>query len=277
MPTSDSSYIVLGVDTPFIFDVSIAGTNSRIYRIDLYTDDIDSFCKDMKDCFVQLNNKDDKPEFGILSVAGDGTLYTSYYDLKVKYDIDIKKHYNDDLPYDKIVGCINDDTKADLILFYGDPGTGKSSVIKKLIQECKDSDFVFCDSRILASVSSGSFVSWMTENAGAVLILEDCEKILASRDIADSGIMSTILNITDGVIADVLGIKIICTFNTSISNIDKALLRKGRLSVKYCFGNLSIDKCKAIKPDATSSMSLADLFNSEENDYSKKVVKKIGF
>jgi hypothetical protein len=43
-----------------------------------------------------------------------------------------------------------------------------------------------------------------------------------------------------------LGIQIIATFNTHISNIDKALLRKGRLIGLYEFKPLSMDKSKVL-------------------------------
>ena len=92
--------------------------------------------------------------------------------------------------------------------------------------------------------------------------------------------MSILLNLTDGIIGDVLNIKLICTFNTSLSNIDKALLRKGRLSLKYEFKKLAKEKCRKLLNDYTinEDMSLADLYNrDDENDYSKTNSKKIGF
>ena len=92
--------------------------------------------------------------------------------------------------------------------------------------------------------------------------------------------MSILLNLTDGIIGDVLNIKLICTFNTSLSNIDKALLRKGRLSLKYEFKKLAKEKCRKIAHDDSinEDMSLADLYNrDEENDYSKTNSHKIGF
>ena len=91
--------------------------------------------------------------------------------------------------------------------------------------------------------------------------------------------MPILLNITDGVIADVLGIKLICTFNTSLAKIDKALLRKGRLSLKYEFKKLTKDKVANILGHSVDKdMSLAEIYNiEEENDFSKKIQKKIGF
>lgn len=122
-------------------------------------------------------------------------------------------------------------------------------------------------------------VSYFIENENTVFILEDCEKALVSRDEAYNPIMNTLLNITDGIIGDVLGIKLICTFNTSLSKIDKALLRKGRLSLKYEFKKLKSDKVSAIlNKEIKEDMTLADIYNiEEENDFSKKETRKMGF
>ena len=114
----------------------------------------------------------------------------------------------------------------------------------------------------------------------ARLSFEDCEKILLNRDHNYNPTMSILLNLTDGIISDILNIKIICTFNTALSNIDKALLRKGRLTLKYEFKKLAKEKVKKLLPDEniTQDMSLADIYNfKEENDYSKKQQNKIGF
>ena len=113
-----------------------------------------------------------------------------------------------------------------------------------------------------------------------IFILEDCEKALLNRERNYNPVMSILLNLTDGIIGDVLNIKLICTFNTSLSNIDKALLRKGRLSLKYEFKKLAKEKCRKLMNDDTinEDMSLADLYNrDEENDYSKTNSHKIGF
>ena len=109
--------------------------------------------------------------------------------------------------------------------------------------------------------------------------MEDCEKALTSRDKVYNPVMSTLLNLTDGIIADVLGIKLICTFNTNLNNIDKALLRKGRLSLKYEFKKLNAEKAsKLLGRNITNEMSLADIYyDKEENDFSKKIERKIGF
>ena len=242
--------------------------------------DIEKIFNLLKDSFV-VSSKKNKIEFGITAIDSANTLYTSWYQYEEK-NIDIEKNYNDDFPYEKICKLMETEDKAELIFFYGEPGTGKTSLIKHLISKYKESSFVFMDGTILANTPQHKLMSYFLDNQNTIFILEDCEKALKDRNDVYSGynnVMPILLNITDGVIADVLGIKLICTFNTSLDKIDKALLRKGRLSLKYEFKKLSKDKVANILGHSVDKeMSLAEIYNiEEENDFSKKIQKKIGF
>ena len=216
-------------------------------------------------------------EFGITAVDPTGGLYTSWYEYS-EHTIDINKNYNDDIPYEKICKLLESTDKPELLLFYGEPGTGKTSLIKHFITKYKDKDFVFMDGTLLANIGQEKLMSYFLENQNTIFILEDCEKVLMNREHYANPVMPLLLNLTDGIIGEVLGIKLICTFNTSLSNIDKALIRKGRLSLKYEFKKLSKDKVsKILNKDITNDMSLADIYYEDENDFSKKNTKIVGF
>lgn len=287
---SSHEYLILGDlgSSRFLINITCS-EDVTIYEhyIDVYTDYIEDTFEFIKKYFVKADNKEDV-EFGIAAIDPTNSLYTSWYEYN-KQDIDIDKNYNDDfkVPYEKICELIEEEGKASLMLFYGDPGTGKSSVIKHLIGKYPDKDFIFMDGSLLANVGQEKLMSYFLDNNDTIFILEDCEKSLANREHNFNPVMPVLLNITDGIIADVLGIKIICTFNTALSNIDPALKRKGRLSLKYEFKKLAKDKCQKIidssdlikeKFTVNEDMTLAELYNhDDENDYSKKPSKKIGF
>ena len=115
--------------------------------------------------------------------------------------------------------------------------------------------------------------------------MEDCENVLVDRTKYNNTI-STLLNLSDGLLGDSLNNKFLCTFNTDICNIDEALLRKGRTKVCYEFKYLNVDKANALAEKLNKverfdkDVPLCNVYNSESNgneDIPSKNHKKIGF
>ena len=122
--------------------------------------------------------------------------------------------------------------------------------------------------------------------SNSVLVVEDAERVLMRRESGEGSPqgVSNILNLTDGIIGDCLGIQVLATFNIERTKIDEALLRKGRLSVEHEFKKLSKDEANQLfvelgkEPVATEPMSLTDIYNYEENNFHEKQERKpIGF
>ena len=190
-------------------------------------------------------------------------------------DIDVKKNYNDDLPYDKYKEFCEKDGSG-LALMFGAPGTGKTSLIKKLIYDCSNTNFYIMDFSMLQNIVSGQFLAFLLKLQNAVIIMEDCEYILKRRDTHENPLINSLLNITDGLVGDALNIRFLCTFNAALTDIDEALLRPGRLKVKYEFKALNKDKTKAICGDDKAE-TLAEIYNRDIIDFNKKEKRKIGF
>jgi DNA replication protein DnaC len=282
-PYSSNEYLVCGSHPyDFMFNITTSGESSctDVY-IDIYVEQ--GGINDIFDNIIKPNctcaERNDKLEFGIAALMeGTSTLYTSWFDYNVNIDINVKDNYNDDLPYDKMCEILSDDKHPDLMLFYGEPGTGKTSLIKHLIKKFNEKSFIFIDGGLLGSVQQDKLMTYFLDNWDTVFILEDCEKILKDRESGYNPVMPVLLNITDGIVGDVLKTKFICTFNSSLSKIDKALLRKGRLSLKYEFKKLDKEKVNKILPGENKDMTLADIYyKEEENDFSKTQKNKIGF
>ena len=180
-------------------------------------------------------------------------------------DMDIEKNYNDDLPYEQIVDFLNSED-CGLVILNGDAGTGKTSLIRHFIKEI-DKDFLYLDQSSFDNITDGSLMQTLSDYENAVLILEDCEAMLANRIDGNNSKMAALLNLTDGLIGDSFKFKVICTFNAPIGQVDKALLRKGRLRVRYEFKPLKTEKVKAlaeslgIKDIPNKPMTLADIYN----------------
>ena len=179
---------------------------------------------------------------------------------------------------EKIRKFIEEREKSGLVILHGEKGTGKSSYIKYLIKTFPDRKFVFVSPgliRLLGEPVFGSFLETLSEH---VIILEDCESAIQDRRSMTSNAeaVALILNMTDGILADDLNMKFICTFNEDLKNIDPALLRKGRCISKYEFKPLEKEKAQAllnergIEAVINKPMVLSDIFHWEDSDYQTK-------
>jgi hypothetical protein len=202
-------------------------------------------------------------------------------------------NYNEDFPdfLDNLTVKLNENNNG-LYLLYGEAGTGKSSAIRHLITTI-NRPFVFIPPQMVNYLANPEFTDLvLTSLKNSVLIIEDAEKALMKRESEDafhnSELVSTLLNLTDGLYADLAGTSIIATYNCDRNRIDPALLRKGRMKAEYKFNRLSIERAQnlfdKLKIDKTvqEPMTLADIFNhnkqysNDERD-SDKPKRAVGF
>lgn len=193
------------------------------------------------------------------------------------YNINIKETYNDDLPYEELKSFCNTQANG-LSLLYGTPGTGKTTLIKSLIQDCKDQIFYLIDSSLLDNITNKNFISFLLQHSNSIFVLEDCEKLIIDRDVKHNNSIGTLLNLTDGLLGEGLSIRFICTFNTNLKNIDKALLRPGRLKIAYEFTPLVKEKafqlCQKANVEYKNNIVLAEIYKSKIDC---KKQNKLGF
>jgi ATP-dependent 26S proteasome regulatory subunit len=95
--------------------------------------------------------------------------------------------------------------------------------------------------------------------------------------------VSNLLNISDGLLADFLNVQLICTFNSSLTMVDTALMRKGRLIAKYEFGKLNVLKAQRLskrmgfKTMINKPMTISEIANQHEMEQVQKRTEVIGF
>ena len=205
------------------------------------------------------------------------------YIKKTKIDFDI--HYNEEFQpiHQEIVKQLNKKDSNGLYLFHGQPGTGKSTYIKYLIHQLKKK-VIFISPKMAGELDNLSMTPFLLDNKNTVFVIEDAEELISSREEVRNSNLSMLLNLTDGLLGESLGIQIIATFNTDVKNIDKALLRKGRLSTIYEFKNLTLDRTNSLLQklghtiEVDNPLPVAEIFNfDKDNHYIPKLQKAVGF
>lgn len=198
-------------------------------------------------------------------------------------ELDIKLHYGK--KFVPVLNGIIDDLKNKyhgLFLFYGEPGNGKTTVIRHLISLlCNDKTIIYVPTYLIEQLANPEFISFLQKAKESILILEDAEFALQSRtEEYGAQAVSNLLNITNGLLNDSTRIQVIATFNMDKKNIDKALLRPGRLLGEWKFDKLPIEESKLLATaieknmDITVPMSIAEIYNGKA--ISKKAKKRIG-
>ena len=199
-----------------------------------------------------------------------------------------RNNYNEDFwDFDAHLTKHLTERNGGLVLLHGIPGTGKTSYLLHQCTKLKSKNFIYIPPNMTQAISDPNLILLMRAETDAVLIIEDAEQILAARDGGNSAAVSNLLNLTDGFLSKCFDLTVVCTFNCTLNNIDRALLRKGRLKGRYEFGRLKgevlAEKSKELGLEniLDTPMTLAELYNLQPDQWNDPfldgIENKIGF
>ncbi len=194
-----------------------------------------------------LEKQPDKPVIYMVQTQGNA------YSLKVHSvddnfeitDLDLNYGAGFEKFHKELMKRFKDESKG-LVLFHGQPGTGKTYYIRHLLRvmASKKKIVIYMPPNMVDHLVEPDFMTFISNTVEmyskqgnfCVLLIEDAEPLLAARhsDTRIQGI-TNLLNMTDGLLNDMLNLQIICTFNVNVEKLDKALLRPGRLIARKEF------------------------------------------
>jgi energy-coupling factor transporter ATP-binding protein EcfA2 len=228
-------------------------------------------------------NKDRQSRISLL-VQGSGSIETERLKIS-KPKLSIKDNYNDDFiaVHKAIIKRLSKNYDKGMVLLHGKPGTGKTSYIRYLISILKK-EVIFLPPSMASAITNPNLIATLIHSPNSIFVIEDAENIIIDREREGNSPVSALLNLSDGLLSDCLNIQIICSFNTDLDKIDKALMRKGRLIASYEFKELAVAKANALSKKLgyntlfTSPKTLTDVYNQDEETYQvERKLKAIGF
>ena len=177
---------------------------------------------------------------------------------------------------------LNKDKDKGIVLLHGLPGTGKTTYLRYLISRIKKR-ILFVSPGVTSGLINPDFIQLLTGNPGTVLIVEDAENVIMDRRHNPGSSVSNLLNISDGLLSDFLNVQLICTFNSPLTMVDSALLRKGRLIAKYEFGKLDVAQSQRLSNHLgfdtviTHPMTIAEIAGQHEQQAEPQRMEVLGF
>jgi hypothetical protein len=242
-----------------------------------------TFLKDVealvKQCILQEEIKSE-----INLICRYDSLCLTSFEIK-NINLDLNLNYNDDfIEIDRIIKeRLNKPKGKGIVLLHGIPGTGKTNYIRHLLTTVKKK-MIYLPPDLACEIGSPGFLTFLADNPDSILIIEDAENVIMERSGGANGAISNLLNLCDGLLSDCLNIQVVCSFNTDISKIDPALMRKGRLIAKYEFKKLTLEKAQQLSDSLgfknliTKEMSVSEIYNQDQMEFScKEVAAPIGF
>lgn len=149
-------------------------------------------------------------------------------------------------------------TDANLAIVSGEPGTGKTHMLRSLVRMTR-ANFIVVGTHLIHHFDDPSFLPFLLDladgeyappgrtNCPTVLIVEDADAVLSVRHDDNADALSNLLNATSGMVGDAVQLRILATINTwDTERLDPAAIRAGRLYTRVSVDRLTQDEARDV-------------------------------
>lgn len=260
-------------------DVFVHYQNNRIHVYAPTPEQAEETLKEIKTRYT-MPESPPVASFHLLSLSG-GTIQSEKVPVKeplVMSAEDLALNYGDDFPawVSQLATQLND-KKCGLTILHGDPGTGKTSLLRHLLNRLVTTHSCFViPATHFGVLSDPYFVGyWASTLRGdkpkqrRIVFIEDADGLLEKRHADNRDRVSNLLNIADGFLGEFLQVHILVTVNCAFDKLDPAIRRKGRLLAYRHFQRLSrleaqrLARSKGITLPDQPDYSLADIYHAQ--------------
>lgn len=153
--------------------------------------------------------------------------------------------------YDQVIKDLNSETpRGRVSIFDGPPGTGKTYLLRSLFSAAPKCHYVMVPPKLVNNLNDPGMLLTLIQSkhqhVPLVLVLEDADEVISPRNAKTMSGLQVALNLGDGVMGDLINVRIVATTNSPVGELDEAIRRPGRLSARVEVGRMEHEHARHV-------------------------------